>query len=322
MAPFGPAAPIQTAEAAEANPAFLNDLAQVYLRYGVLDKAEPLLRSAMEKSKDPAQKQQALSSLAQVLQRKGDAKGAAELYEQALQGAANPAEKTRVQMSLAESYAGANEFEKAEKILNEIAARSDQNPMAVYQRQEAQRQLAQIWQKEPGRLDKVIEETEKALAANPKDAAALERLAEIYSRAKPDGAKAALPASCPRRQASTPRPPWRRAQFGHVANGSGHPRYTLCTALPCAGLPFLTAGLALLTAGALPALNMRRFSPCFSLAKARNTVRSSAAQTILLTVCSRIRRLLRAQALSRTLAAFRRAIPHQDTAAPFRQAQL
>jgi len=189
---FGPATPVQTAEAAEANPAFLNDLAQVYLRYGVLDKAEPLLRTAMEKAKDPAQKQQALSSLAQVLQRKGDAKGAAELYEQALQGAANPSEKARMQMSLAESYAGMNEFEKAEKILNEIAASTDQNPMAGYQRQEAQRQLAQIWQKQPGRLDKVIEEAEKAVAANPKDAVALERLAEIYSRAKPDAAKATL----------------------------------------------------------------------------------------------------------------------------------
>jgi tetratricopeptide (TPR) repeat protein len=193
MAPgMNPGAAIQTAEAAEANPAYLNDLAQVHLRYGVVERAEPLLKSALEKATDPVQKQQVVSSMASLLQRKGDWKGAAELYEQALQGAASPAEKGRLQLSLADACMGMNEFEKAEKILNEVAAGNDQNPMGQFQRQQAQGRLLQAWQKQPGRLDKVIEETEKAAAANPQDAAAIERLADIYSNAKPDQEKATL----------------------------------------------------------------------------------------------------------------------------------
>ncbi|HEY3324966.1 MAG TPA: tetratricopeptide repeat protein [Planctomycetota bacterium] len=181
---------VQTAEAAKADPAYLNDLAQVHLRYGVLEAAEPLLKEALDKYKDAAQKRQVFGSLASVYQRKGDWKGAAELYEKALSGATNPSEKIRLVTSLADACANAGNFEKAEKVLTEAIESGEQSPMGQYQRQEAQRQLARIWDRQPGRIEKVIEENEKAVQADPKNVAAIERLADIYSRPKGNPEKA------------------------------------------------------------------------------------------------------------------------------------
>src|SRR5258708_40320516 len=75
------------------NPTYLMDLAMVHLRYGALERAEPLLRTALEQSQDPRQKQQIISSLGTLLQRKGDWKGMAEMSELALAGNTAPGER-------------------------------------------------------------------------------------------------------------------------------------------------------------------------------------------------------------------------------------
>ena len=204
LPPGMPPAPVQPQEAADVkdmtNPAYLIELAQLHLRYNALERAEPLLRTALEKSKDAMQRQTVFSTLGMLLQRKGDWKSAVELYGSALQTGANPAERQRMQLSLGEAYVHTEEFEKAEKLFLEVSNGSAPNVpgsapnmpgSASMFKQEALMNLRNLWQKQPGRLDSVIRESEEALAKDPKDAGALERLAEIYSGAKSEPAKAA-----------------------------------------------------------------------------------------------------------------------------------
>jgi tetratricopeptide (TPR) repeat protein len=173
------------------NSSYLLELAQVHLRWNATDRAEPLLKTALEKAKDGFQKQQVISTLASLLQRKADWKGAAELYEQVIPQTTIPSERVRMSLALADVYTSLKENEKAEKLLNDIMSNNDAAQVSPYQKQEAQRNLVRLWQQQPGKLDKIVEESEKAVQAKPDDQVALDRLAEIYSTVKIDPAKAA-----------------------------------------------------------------------------------------------------------------------------------
>jgi lipopolysaccharide biosynthesis regulator YciM len=171
------------------NPGYLVDLAGVHMRYGALDRAEPLLRGALEKA-TPQQKQQAYQTLAQLMQRKNDWKGAAECYDALVTGAATPLEKASMSLQLADAYIHNNEPEKAEKLLGEIPPTPKDHPEQQWIQQRAFQLLSQILQSKPGRLDQYIADAEAALAKNPDDAMMVDRLAEIYSNIKRDPAKA------------------------------------------------------------------------------------------------------------------------------------
>ena len=175
------------------DPAYLAELAQVHIRYNSLDRAAVLLRASIEKGKDPVQTQQASSTLAEILQRKGDFKAAAVFYEQSLKSVSNPGERAVLQMALAEDYIQVKEFEKAEALLLAATAPGNDSPLGPnqWQRQHAYSNLIQIWRQQPGRLEKAIEDAEQVLVQKPNDTATLERLAEIYTTAKIDPAKAA-----------------------------------------------------------------------------------------------------------------------------------
>ena len=171
------------------NPGYLIELANVHMRYGALDRAEPLLRAALEKAKDQ-QKQQAYQTLGSVLQRKGDWKGVAELYEAAVEASTTPPERGRNSIQLADAYIHNNEQDKAEKIILDIPPMPKDHPEDQWISQTAFRLLTQIWQSKPGRVDQYITEAEAALAKTPDDPTTLDRLAEVYSSVKRDPAKA------------------------------------------------------------------------------------------------------------------------------------
>ena len=173
------------------NSTYLTELAQVHLRFGALDRAEPLLRSALEKAKDASQKQAACAALATLLQRKGDWQGAVALYETAVAGATNPNDQGRLKLTLADACRNAGQLEAAEKLLLEVAQAKEDQAGGQWLKQEAQRNLLQLWRGQPAKLEAAIRDTEAAVAKDPKDAASLERLAELYTSAKPDPAKAA-----------------------------------------------------------------------------------------------------------------------------------
>ena len=165
---------------------YLVELAQVHIKFGSPDRAEPLLRSALEKSSDPKQRQQVYVVLASLLQCKGDLKESAAIYETALSGASSPAERSRLQMSLAKVYVETKEYARAENLLSELM-KSPEHAL----KQDAQRTLLQVWQAQPGRIDLDIHDLVAALNRDSQDAESIERLALIYSTVKPDPKKAA-----------------------------------------------------------------------------------------------------------------------------------
>jgi len=168
---------------------YLLELAQIHLRHNSLGRAEPLLRTALESAKDAVQRRQVASILAALLQRKSDFKAAAELYEQLIKSTA-PADKFRSQLQLANCYAQLKLFDKAEQILTDAQAATDNTPATQYQRQEIQRYLVSLWQQQPGRLDMIVQQSEDSVKVNPNDVTSIERLADLYSTAKPDPVKA------------------------------------------------------------------------------------------------------------------------------------
>ena len=175
----------------QTNPAYLLKLAAVHMEFGALDRAEPLLHTALEHAKDPAQKLMVQQALGTCLLRKGDMKAAADLFEAALATATNPSEKARIGLSLAEAYLHANDPEKAEKTVLEVAKPDKTRPDELYVQQAAFRLLTQVWQAKPALADAYIADAEAALAKDPTDATTLERLAEVYTTVKHDPAKAA-----------------------------------------------------------------------------------------------------------------------------------
>ena len=170
------------------NPQYLIDLAGVHMRYGAVDRAEPLLRTAMEKA-NPQQKQQIGQTLAQLMQRKNDWKGSVEALEASVAGAETPTEKASLSLQLADAYIHNNESEKAEKILSELPPAPKDHPEQSWIQQRAFQLLSQALQSKPGRLDAYIAEAEEALTKKPDDEALLDRLSQVYTNIKRDPVK-------------------------------------------------------------------------------------------------------------------------------------
>ncbi|MCZ7649439.1 MAG: hypothetical protein M5U26_29980 [Planctomycetota bacterium] len=177
----------------ETNSHYLMDLADIHQRYNALERAEALLKRAVEGAKTEQDKSQAFSKLAGVLERMQDWKGSMELYEKVMAAEADPAQKANYGMRLANLYQKLEEHEKAEKLLVELSelkpAEGGQNLEWV--KRMAEDRLLTVWQKQPGRLETVIKECDERLAKDPKDAAALDRLSRIYTSAQRDNVKAA-----------------------------------------------------------------------------------------------------------------------------------
>jgi tetratricopeptide (TPR) repeat protein len=178
------------------NPAYLTELAQTHLNFGDTDRAEPLLRKVIERPGTEAQapqlKSRAITLLAQLLERKNDYKGAAANYELAVNNATDPFEKARYTLNLATAYEQMNEFDKAAELIEQAAAiaKTSDNPSATWLKRDANRRSVDMMRRVPARADAGIKSAEEALAKNPKDEAALERLAEIYTSVKTDNVKA------------------------------------------------------------------------------------------------------------------------------------
>ena len=171
------------------NPTYLLALAQIHIQFGAIDRAEPLLRTAQEKSKDPNQKLAISQALSAILVKKGDTKAAAENIEAAFTAATNPSEKARTGFSLADLYLRVGDADKAESIVLEVAKTDKPRPDEVFIQQNVLRTLTQIFQAKPALLDPFLADQEAQLAKTPTDTTLLERLAHLYGNVKHDPAK-------------------------------------------------------------------------------------------------------------------------------------
>jgi tetratricopeptide (TPR) repeat protein len=178
------------------NPSYLTELAQTHLNFGDTDRAEPLLRKVIERPAADAQGQQlknrAITLLAQLLERKNDFKGAAENYDLAAKSATDPIEKARYTLNLATAHEHMNDLDSAAAMIDQASAivKTSDNPSAAWIRRDINRRSVDIMRRVPARAEAGIKSAEEALAKNPKDENALERLADIYTSVKTDNTKA------------------------------------------------------------------------------------------------------------------------------------
>lgn len=174
------------------NSAYLLTLAEVHLQFGAVDRAEPLLRTALEKAKDGGQKIAISQALGQTLERKGDYKGAAEQFEAAYSGSANPPDKARVGLLLADMYLRAGDPDKAQAIALDVGKQPETSRFDEQSLQQKVLQLlSRIWRAKPALLDAYLADAEAALIKDPNDAVLVQRLSDIYTTIKQDPAKAA-----------------------------------------------------------------------------------------------------------------------------------
>jgi len=173
------------------NPAYLLGLAGIHLQFGAIDRAEPLLRTALEKTKDANQKLAITQALGLCLERKGDNKGAAEQFESAYNASTNPSEKAQLGLSLAGTYLRTGDADKAQSIALDVAKPDKARLDEPYIQQNVLHTLTEIWQAKPALLDAYLADAEAALAKDPSDTVLLQRLSDIYSNVKHDPVKAA-----------------------------------------------------------------------------------------------------------------------------------
>jgi len=193
-----PAVPATTTPAPTAeitDPRYLLDLAQTHLNHNSIERAEPLIRQAITHlpAADAALKARSATLLARVLEKKNDAAGAAEQYEAVIKASTEPTEKVNLLLALARTRDSLKEFDKAAAALNEASAVVRGNPgnqSLIWMQREVSRRLVELLGKDPERLAAATGEAEAALAKDPKDLAALERLSDIHMTVKPDAVKA------------------------------------------------------------------------------------------------------------------------------------
>jgi len=157
------------------NPAYLCDLAQVHLNYLAVDRAEDLLRKAIEHAKDLPMKTRARNLLASALQRKGDLKGASEIQESALTDMPEGIEKIRATLNLVDSFTQSQEYDKATALLEKLlAAVSDKNGAEAWLPQEIHNRYMRIWQAKPERAEADFTKAKALLEKDPRNAGLLE----------------------------------------------------------------------------------------------------------------------------------------------------
>ena len=163
------------------NPTYLIDLANVHMKYGDIQRAQPLLKKALATSKDIGQRESALQTLRSTFQRTGNWKAAIEVYQDLLQSAANASERGKINFALADAYSQNHDPDKAEALLQDVAKPNKERADDQAQRQNAMQRLIQLWQANPTRVDPIVTEAEANLVKNPDDEGALEMLIQIYS---------------------------------------------------------------------------------------------------------------------------------------------
>ncbi|HYG76940.1 MAG TPA: tetratricopeptide repeat protein [Planctomycetota bacterium] len=174
---------------------YLLDLAQVHLNHNSGERAEPLVRAAIAnlKETDAPLKTRSATLLARVLEKKNDLAGAAEQYEIVIKSSTEPLEKVNLLLALSKVREGLKQYDKALETLNQAGAvtrNAPANQSMTWMQREVNRRTLEILPKDPERLAAAIAEAEAALAKDPKDRAANERLADIHQTVKPDPLKA------------------------------------------------------------------------------------------------------------------------------------
>lgn len=174
------------------HPRYLMDLADVELRYNSLERAEELLKRALEFSAREEDKLLAQSRLAGLLERLQDWPAAIDLYEKLVESEKNAGQKANYAMRLAQMYMRGEQYDKAEALLTPLAGAApagEQPGQNDWIPRLANERLMQVWKNQPGRLEAIIKECEDKLAQDPKDIATLDKLSNLYGSVKRDPAK-------------------------------------------------------------------------------------------------------------------------------------
>jgi tetratricopeptide (TPR) repeat protein len=171
------------------HPGYLLELAQVHFRYGLTDEGVAVLEK-MKETATPDQKFEAARLRSQPLLQKRDIAGAVKVLEPAISALPEGSARAQALLHLANLYQQNNANDAAEKALLEAGKQPQEEQYKKPFAQMVQQQLLQLWSAMPGRLEKETQAAQAALDADPKDDAALERLAEIYTRFSQNPVKA------------------------------------------------------------------------------------------------------------------------------------
>jgi len=186
---FASQAPQPQVDDAHNDPALLIDLARVYFQHGLPDDGAVLLEKAQAKA-SPAQKLELATMLSHRLMQKQDFAGAVKILEPAIVSLPEGTSRARALMQLANLHLQNKANDAAEKALAEASKQPLDPQEAAYLSQAIQQQWLHAVASNPERLAQVTKDSEAALAANPKDEAALVRLREIYTSLAPNTEKA------------------------------------------------------------------------------------------------------------------------------------
>ena len=161
------------------------ELAQVHQRYGKFDEAQQCYTRGIEVAKSPQLKVRILSAWGHWLAKTKKPDEARAKFEQALAVAENERTKCQIALSLARALEQAGKIDEAAKHYEYVASHAE----TPWLRESAQNQLFSAYRK-AGKLDEMVKRYQDALAADPKDEAAMRALLAIHSRIKPDTGKA------------------------------------------------------------------------------------------------------------------------------------
>lgn len=161
------------------------ELARVNHSYRQLDEAVRLYQKALELETDKTRRAGYAGALAEIYVAQKKHEAALPLLREAIQASASRTIKARYRMLLAQIAEQSDDLAAAEAAYKEAAASAEHE----FERSAALRKLLLLY-KRMKKLDQVLADTEKRVAANPKDIEAIDLLAIAYSSVQRDPAKA------------------------------------------------------------------------------------------------------------------------------------
>jgi len=161
------------------------EMARVKSKFGRHAEAIELFKTAIAKEKDTGRRADHIEHYARALARAGRGEAAAEQLVSAIDQAKDTHAKRMLLGSLAAHYESIKQYDKAAAAYEKLIAATDD----PWRKQSARRRLLRLYQR-GGKTDAIIAELQKKVAADPKDAASLRQLAELYHDLKRDNANA------------------------------------------------------------------------------------------------------------------------------------
>jgi tetratricopeptide (TPR) repeat protein len=163
-------------------PPYLLALAEVHFKFGNHKEAETLASQGLKGADDPASRKQLRDLLAKVYEKEQRWDEALKLEEQAAKEPADEHEKYEATLSQAKIHAQLSQLDKAEEILNSLTPTTPN----VWRKREISKAYAEVWLKDPARIDRAFEQAKTDESKRPEVTSALEILGLEYKNSRRD----------------------------------------------------------------------------------------------------------------------------------------